>query len=326
MPAAREEQSRQTDEDASRGIACPANATEAVCPVCHSARFVATGVAMTFGRLHGCRDCGSGFLLPRPSQDDLSAQHADETYFEHPYFESRRELTADLAYRYQERARELEHLIGGLAGKSVLEVGCDTGLFIGYLRDRMGAAAFGLDVAHKAVAQARKNGIDVRLGTLEHAAMSSQSLDAICAYDLIEHVADPVGFLREARRVLKPGGVIVLETPNYDGLIYRLGRGLAAIPLGLSLTKPGQRRLWPAFHVQYFNARSLTALLQQTGFSTPTVAGRELASAELAVGFPTKPIVLAIFALSHAAQANTLLHAHARRGADEPIMQGRAAS
>ncbi|MFM9939184.1 MAG: class I SAM-dependent methyltransferase [Hyphomicrobiaceae bacterium] len=283
------------------------------CPVCRSELLVPTSVALSYGRLHGCTGCGSGILLPRPTQHDLSAQHANDDYFDHPYFEARRQLTPDLAYRYGERAAELVALIGPLAGRRVLEVGCDTGLFVGYLRDRHGAASVGVDVAHKAVAEARKAGLDVRLGTLEQLALPPHSFDVICAYDLIEHVADPAGFLKEAASILAPGGIIVIETPNYDGLIYRLGRGLAQLPLGLAVTRAGQKRLWPPFHVQYFNAASLSGILAANGFTATNVQGRELASAELAVGWPVKPIVLGIFALSHAVRANTLLHAHARR-------------
>lgn len=283
------------------------------CPICGAGDLRPSSVALDYGRVHGCRSCGSGVLLPRPTQQDLSAQHANDDYFEHPYFEARRQLTPDLAYRYGERARELERLIGPLNGRHILEVGCDTGLFVGYVRDTHGATAVGVDVAHKAVAEAKKAGIDVRLGTLEQAALPAQSIDAICAYDLIEHVADPIAFLNEAARILKPGGVIVIETPNFDGLIYRLGRGLAALPCGMTLTGPGQRRLWPAFHVQYFTSASLAGLLTGCGFKDADVTGRELASAELAVGFPVKPVVLGIFAISDAVHANTLLHAHARR-------------
>lgn len=295
---------------------------KASCPICNAECLTPTSVAFSYGRLHRCGGCGSGVLLPRPTQNDLSAQHANDDYFDHPYFEARRQLSPDLVYRYGERAGELEALIGSLAGRRVLEVGCDTGLFVGFVRDRFGAEAIGIDVAHKAVAEARKAGVDVRLGTLEQVALPAHSIDALCAYDLIEHVADPIGFLREAIRILKPGGVIVIETPNFDGLIYRLGRGLAALPLGMSLTQPGQRRLWPAFHVQYFTSGSLANLLKGSGFEQPHVAGRELAAAELAVGWPIKPVVLSIFAVSNAVRANTLLHAHARRGTDASLALG----
>jgi 2-polyprenyl-3-methyl-5-hydroxy-6-metoxy-1,4-benzoquinol methylase len=283
------------------------------CPVCGSPELDFTGVALPYGRISRCDGCGSGILLPRPSRQELAATHARDDYFDHPYFESRRQLTPPLAHRYGMRLRELEARIGPLRGRRILEVGCDTGLFMAYLRDEAGAETIGVDVAHRAVAEACRAGLDVRLGTMEDAAFPAATFDAICAYDLIEHVADPRQFLGEAARILKSGGVIAIETPNFDGLVYRLGRGLAAVPLGLRVTMPGQKRLWPTFHVQYFTGPSLAGLLGASGFDSTEVAGRELSSHELAVGWAVKPIVLGLFALSSLSGANTILNVLAKR-------------
>jgi SAM-dependent methyltransferase len=282
------------------------------CVVCEAPLSADAAVQLAYAGIYTCPVCGSGVMLPRPSAIDLAQLHSNDAYFDHPYFQVRRELSPNLAASYERRLRDLERLAGPLAGKQILDVGCDTGLFVQYAQERGGMRGTGIDVFERVVAVGRNAGLDLRHGTLDQVHFEDGSFDVVAGYDLIEHVSDPRAFVREVRRVLKPGGLAIFETPNYDGLVYRLGRLLAAVrPLERSL-RAHQERLWPPFHVQYFTANSLEQLLRAGGLTPAEIRGREIAAAELALTSPPlRAGVLVLFGLAGALGKSTLLTAAA---------------
>lgn len=287
------------------------------CPVCGGDLGAGPSLRLPYGSIRPCSGCGSGVLLPRPTSDELAALHSTEKYFDHPYFQDRRELTPRLSESYGRRLAHIEGLIGPIHGKRVLDIGCDTGLFLQFLRDQRGVEGIGLDVFAKVVAEGRRAGLDLRHATLEGAGLEDGGFDVVCGYDLVEHVAQPRSFMAEVHRVLKPGGLAVFETPNYDGLVYRFGRGLGRVGFMESLLRRYQERLWPPFHVQYFTADSLSRLMESSGLEPVEVAGRELHGSELALDpGALRSAVLALFALAGVVGHHTLLTGAARRSAE----------
>jgi SAM-dependent methyltransferase len=118
------------------------------------------------------------------------------------------------------RQADYADLLRGVRGP-VLDVGSGRGEFLRLLRDR-GIAARGIEVNPLSVEAARKEGLDVVGGdALEVlAAAAPQSAGGVVAFQVVEHWPPAViyRFLREARRVLAPGGVLILETINTDSL------------------------------------------------------------------------------------------------------------
>jgi SAM-dependent methyltransferase len=248
--------------------------------------------------IHQCRECGSGILWPRPDQSALSATHDDADYFNHPYFESRRDAASDNP-TYDERLDRLQPLLMNPAGARVLDLGCDTGTFMAYLSSRLGSQAVGVDVSRAAVTEGKSKGRDVRLGTLEAQQFPDASFDALTAFDVVEHVADPRGLLREAARILKPGAPFIAEVPHFNGLIYRMGRLLGSLGLLGGPLAAIRDRLFPVFHVQYPTERALRGLLSDAGFGDIVLSGREFRPRELALDSAIlRPIVLMVFEIS----------------------------
>lgn len=282
------------------------------CVVCEAPLSADAAVQLAYAGIYTCPVCGSGVMLPRPSATDLAQLHSNDAYFDHPYFQVRRELSPNLAASYERRLRDLERLAGQLAGKQILDVGCDTGLFVQYAQERGGMRGTGIDVFERVVAVGRNAGLDLRHGTLDQVHFEDGSFDVVAGYDLIEHVSDPRAFVREVRRVLKSGGLAIFETPNYDGLVYRLGRLLAAVrPLERPL-RAHQERLWPPFHVQYFTANSLDRLLRRDGLTPIEITGREIVASELAITSPALcAALIGLFGVAGALGSNTLLTAAA---------------
>jgi SAM-dependent methyltransferase len=100
---------------------------------------------------------------------------------------------------------------------SILEVGCGEGYFAELMRGR---DYVGLEYTGRSVQAARQRGIEVRQQTLEDFANERPaSVDAVCAFQVLEHVTDPRSFISSALRCLKPGGRLVISVPCADSYV-----------------------------------------------------------------------------------------------------------
>lgn len=195
-----------------------------------------------------CRGCGTGFLNPRPAPGAMPRFYPDD-YWAPPPPPGTKPFV-DRATRVA--IRRLRRLA---PGSSVLDVGCGSGQLAAHLRS-LGFQAAGLDPSPRACALARQHyGIEVACGDLRAAPWPASTFDAVTLFDVLEHLHDPVADLARARSLLKPGGVLVVKSPNFDALQARL--------LG---------RWWYFLdaprHLYHFTPRSLRAALRQAGFAS----------------------------------------------------------
>jgi SAM-dependent methyltransferase len=146
--------------------------------------------------------------------------------------------------------------ISDLTPGRLLDVGCGNGLFLKRMSD-LGWIAQGVETDTRSARVARETyGFEVYGGTLQDAGFPADSFDAITMSHVIEHLRDPLLVLAECRRILKPGGVLVVTTPNYKCLGHRcFGRRW----LGLD----------PPRHLYVFSRKSLDLMANRTGFSRP---------------------------------------------------------
>lgn len=140
------------------------------------------------------------------------------------------------------------------ANGSVLEVGCGSGYLLDNLR-RMGWTRLkGVDFDSTAVEYARSKGLDVDCGGLEDVDLPDTSVDAVIMSHVIEHLYSPQDVLKRAFALLKPGGTLVLVTPN-------------ARAFGRKMFGRDWRGLEPPRHLQVFSPAGLQALCDSAGFA-----------------------------------------------------------
>jgi SAM-dependent methyltransferase len=104
------------------------------------------------------------------------------------------------------------------SGARILDVGCGTGYFL-----EAASAQYlvsGIDASEMAVAFCRDRGFtDVRQGTVTDLELLPEaSVDAVCLFDVLEHLADDVGALRLVQRLVPPGGLVFATVPAYQWL------------------------------------------------------------------------------------------------------------
>ena len=177
---------------------------------------------------HRCRSCGLEYLDPRPAAEELPAAY--ETYYTHqkvapgtptatptPQAGTYRlsSLFLRSMSRMQQRADSM--YLDDVKPGRLLDVGCGDGRFL----ERMATAGWlveGVEVDRCAADTARSRGFAVHNGTLQSAGYGDRVFDAVTMDHVIEHVTDPVAILGECHRVLRPGGRLVVITPNVDAL------------------------------------------------------------------------------------------------------------
>ena len=104
---------------------------------------------------------------------------------------------------------------GYIVGKRVLDVACGEGYGSAALRRAGASQVIGVDIAPEVCEHARtKYGLEVRLGNAQALPIDDASVDVVVSFETIEHVPDPRKFLEECARVLAPGGILILSTPN----------------------------------------------------------------------------------------------------------------
>lgn len=122
---------------------------------------------------------------------------------------------------YQQAKWEHDVAMHDLQGcQRILEIGCGTGSFIERLARRADVHAEGIELNESAARAAVAKGVRVVMEELSTLVPhKGASYDAVCAFQVLEHVTDPLGFLRSAVELLRPGGKLIIAVPNMDSFL-----------------------------------------------------------------------------------------------------------
>lgn len=244
-------------------------------------------------KLWRCLNCFSGYLSPRPSLDSIglaysnyythavSNVHSNEETENLSYFRRLKKALAN-GYRnakyntnFEPQSKIGYYIINFLPqlrkiidlefrnlqftksderyAPSLLDIGCGNGVFI-HRMSLSGWHVIGIDPDSNALKAANTLGVTVLEGGVEIFGDKTELFDAITLSHSIEHVHDPVSLIRACYRLLKPNGIIWIDTPNINSL-------------GHAFFKHNWRGLEPPRHLVLFNFNSLEKVLKDEGFS-----------------------------------------------------------
>jgi 2-polyprenyl-3-methyl-5-hydroxy-6-metoxy-1,4-benzoquinol methylase len=140
----------------------------------------------------------------------------------------------------------------GVSGGKLLDIGAATGFFMSIAKKRS-FRVVGVELSDFAARKGRENGLDIVTGDLLNTNFEGESFDVITMFDVLEHVPDPKKLIQEVSRVLRPGGLIIINTPDAESLWARV------------LGKRWQL-IMPPEHINYFSPKNLSKYLEDVGY------------------------------------------------------------
>lgn len=156
---------------------------------------------------------------------------------------------------------------------SVLDLGCCEGEIASEIK-RRGHLVLGIDNMQKYVDMTAKRGILTKQVDLEKEfPFADETFDCLFAGEIIEHIYNTEGFLRECKRILKKDGIFILSTPNINWLSYRLQMLFGkTLPYGIESGKEGDFN----GHCRYYTVDSLTKTLAKYGFKVEVMRASQI--------------------------------------------------
>ena len=136
----------------------------------------------------------------------------------------------------------------------ILDVGCGIGYFLEVAKER-GWEVHGTEYTDKALEICRSKGIEMQEGKLDPSKFDNESFDIITSFEVLEHINNPQEEVTNFNRLLRPGGLIYLTTPNFNSLLrHRLKERYNVIA-------------YPE-HLSYYTPKTLKNLFLSQGFKT----------------------------------------------------------
>jgi len=194
-----------------------------------------------------CAGCGTSIIYPLPTERILNEFY--ERYFEDGgnYLQTR-ELDKNVYFNDYDKT--FSDLFFELKPQwKYLDVGCATGIFLDYLKEKKCVNTKGIDVSSEMIENANRKGLNC---TTEDLLSLNQKFNIITLWDVLEHFIDPKQSLEKVHQLLEKDGNLIIQTPC---------RGIISQQL-----KDEWRHYNPPQHIYLFNQNSLFKLLTSTNF------------------------------------------------------------
>jgi 2-polyprenyl-3-methyl-5-hydroxy-6-metoxy-1,4-benzoquinol methylase len=212
--------------------------------------------AYAHANLVRCTRCGLTFSGRRPTDAELDAHYRD---YGHAWQDSG---ITRVRYRALLESFEPYRQTGRL-----LDVGCGAGFFLDEAVEK-GWQVFGTEFSERALALARAKGHEVISAQVAGEVLEQGSFDVVTAFEVFEHVRDPLDEASLIATVTRPGGLLYCTTPNFDALSRRaLGARWSVIE-------------YPE-HLWYFTPRTLRRWLGRAGFEAVSIGSSGISLARM---------------------------------------------
>jgi 2-polyprenyl-3-methyl-5-hydroxy-6-metoxy-1,4-benzoquinol methylase len=208
--------------------------------------FRSSGDEKLLDQLVRCRQCGLEYLNPRLRADVVIEGYSsgsDETF------------VSQIAGRERTFAKSLKLIEKLIPDRgSLLDIGTASGSFMAVARDA-GWQVEGCEPNRWMCQWANKHyGLNIFPGTVFDMKLPPESFDLVSLWDVLEHTPDPKLTLQECQRVLKTGGILLVNYPDISSLVARL---------------MGRRWVFLlSVHLYYFTTRTLSRMLSDLGYKT----------------------------------------------------------
>lgn len=225
------------------------------CQLCNSTR-ISSLENERLSHLVQCADCGLVHVREFPYPHDLQLIYGEDYYRSAAsHVVGYEDYEADEANVLNTARRRLRHISGYKPTPGdLLDIGCALGFFMDAAAQQ-GWRTVGIELSEYAAQSARvRVGSEVHWGELSAASLDANSFDVITLWDVVEHMSDPLGELRECRRVIRPDGLLALTTPDIGSLMAKL---TGARWMGFKLADE---------HLYYFSRETAARLLGLAGF------------------------------------------------------------
>lgn len=199
-----------------------------------------------------CTRCGFTFFDPALAGNEMFYRELEHKNYFCP---SRPEFATTLNFIRQRQVRR------------ILDVGCGSGAFLDMAR-QSGYETYGLELNQAAAEKARVKGHVIYQSLLHEldSEKTSGTFDLITLFQVLEHVSDPVGVIKQAAAVLRPGGFISIAVPSADG-VYRLA--------------PLDPHQWPPHHISRWRHKDFVQLAHASGLNLFKSGGDILLGSEI---------------------------------------------
>jgi methionine biosynthesis protein MetW len=208
----------------------------------------------------------------------MTVEHINKQIYDKQFENDERELMYNLLI--QGKLKKMKSLITGFEGR-VLDVGCGN-CWTNQLFEGARVEHFGIDISDNALERAQKKGVTVKKVDLDADPIPFEDnfFDLVLCSDIIEHTLYPENIVKEARRVLKEGGSLIVVVPNIASWFNRILLLFGYYPWGVEST--GSLELndvffhWNTGHMHTYTKKSIISLLDLMGFKPQQCLGAHL--------------------------------------------------
>jgi len=204
-------------------------------------------VYMLLGTKHGrhlkCRNCHLIYVNPIEKASKIYEDYCKRESIDVPIIRGSRLQATKSQVGLIEKYKK---------GTSLLDVGSGEGFFL-FNASKAGYTVKGVELSQDAAAYAQREfGLDVEAGEFEELQFPEDCFDVVTLWQVLEHVPYPLTILKKAHKILKPGGMVAVSTPDIGGIPAKIFR----------------RKWWNIrkLHVNQFTTKTLKSVLENAGF------------------------------------------------------------